>query len=71
MLSQLDRRERLIIRSRFALGRRRKVRTFQYLADKLGISKERVRQLEQRAVVKLRGMAARLQLDELLLKSLS
>jgi RNA polymerase primary sigma factor len=57
MLDQLDRREQFIIRSRFALGAHRKVRTFQSLADRLGISKERVRQLEQRAVDKLRRMA--------------
>ena len=57
MLDKLDRREQFIIRSRFALGAHRKVRTFQSLADRLGISKERVRQLEQRAVEKLRTMA--------------
>ena len=65
MLDQLDRRERFIIRSRYALGAHRKVRTFQFLADKLGVSKERVRQLEQRAVAKLRTMAAELEADEL------
>jgi RNA polymerase primary sigma factor len=58
MMHKLDRRERFIIRGRFALGAHRKVRTFQCLADKLGVSKERVRQLEQRAVTKLRNMAA-------------
>jgi len=58
MLSRLDRRERFILRGRFVLGAHRKVRTFQSLADRLGISKERVRQLEQRAVAKLREMAA-------------
>lgn len=65
MLDKLDRRERFIIRSRYALGAHRKVRTFQSLADKLGVSKERVRQLEQRAVSKLRTMAAELEMDEL------
>ena len=58
LLDQLDRRERFIIRSRYALGAHRKVRTFQYLADKLGVSKERVRQLERKAVSKLQGLAA-------------
>ncbi|QEG37598.1 sigma-70 family RNA polymerase sigma factor [Bythopirellula goksoeyrii] len=58
LLDQLDRRERFIIRSRYALGSHRKVRTFQYLADKLGVSKERVRQLESRAVSKLQTLAA-------------
>lgn len=65
MLNQLDRRERFIIRSRYALGAHRKVRTFQCLADKLGVSKERVRQLEQRAVAKLRSLASEHELDEL------
>ncbi len=65
MLHHLDRRERFIIRGRYALGAHRKVRTFQCLADKLGVSKERVRQLEQRAVSKLRTMAAEINLDEL------
>ena len=58
LLDHLDRRERLIIRSRYALGSHRRVRTFQDLADRLGISKERVRQLEQRALGKLRALAA-------------
>lgn len=64
MMHHLDRRERFIIRGRYALGAHRKVRTFQCLADKLGVSKERVRQLEQRAVSKLRTMASELNLDE-------
>lgn len=66
MLDHLDRRERFIIRSRYALGSHRKARTFQYLADKLGVSKERVRQLERRAVAKLQDYAANENTDELL-----
>lgn len=57
MLDDLDRREKFIIRARFSLGSHRKVHTLQSLADRLGISKERVRQLERRAMDKLRGMA--------------
>ncbi len=57
MLDRLDRREQFVLRGRFALGAHRKVRTFQCLADKLGVSKERVRQLEQRALAKLQSMA--------------
>ena len=57
MMDHLDRREKFIIRARFALGAHRKVYTLQYLADKLGVSKERVRQLERRAMDKLRAMA--------------
>ncbi|WP_298866304.1 sigma-70 family RNA polymerase sigma factor [uncultured Gimesia sp.] len=53
-MKNLDDREQLIIYGRFALGNQHKIRTFQSLADELGISKERVRQLEKRAVAKLR-----------------
>jgi RNA polymerase sigma factor (sigma-70 family) len=58
LLKQLDRRERFIIRNRFGLGFHSKVRTLQYLADQLGVSKERVRQLEKRALGKLEQLAA-------------
>jgi RNA polymerase primary sigma factor len=71
MLDQLDRREQLIIRARYGLGAHRKARTCQAIADKLGISKERVRQLQQRAVAKLRDMAAENQLDKLLEPAIS
>lgn len=63
MMDHLDRRERFILRGRFALGAHRKVRTFQCLADKLGVSKERVRQLEQRAIVKMKSMVESLRGD--------
>ncbi|TWT82784.1 RNA polymerase sigma factor RpoD [Planctomycetes bacterium CA13] len=65
MLDDLDRREKLIIRARFSLGSHRKVHTLQSLADRLGISKERVRQLERRAMEKLRSMAGEVHLAEL------
>jgi len=65
MLENLDRRERLIISSRYALGAHRRVRTFQDLGNRLGISKERVRQIEHRAVEKLKAMAGKLNIDEL------
>lgn len=57
MLDRLDRREKLIVRARFSLGGHRRVQTLQRLADKLGVSKERVRQLEKRALEKLRDLA--------------
>lgn len=57
MLGDLDRREKLIIRARFALGSHRRVQTLQSLASRLGVSKERVRQLERRALDKLIAMA--------------
>ena len=65
MLDDLDRREKFIVRARFSLGSHRKVHTLQSLADRLGISKERVRQLERRAMDKLRTMAGEVQFGEL------
>jgi RNA polymerase primary sigma factor len=65
MLDQLDRREKFIIRARFSLGAHRRIQTLQRLADVLGVSKERVRQLEKRALDKLRGMASESSLPEL------
>jgi len=65
MLGDLDRREKFIIRARFSLGSHRKVHTLQSLADRLGVSKERVRQLERRAMDKLRAMAGTADLAEL------
>lgn len=59
----LDEREQLILEGRFALGEQDKIRTFQSLADELGISKERVRQLQKRAVAKLRLNAAETDLE--------
>ena len=66
MLRKLNCRERLIIRARYALGREHHVRTFQDLANELGVSKERVRQLESRAVKKFQEAAASLPVDDLL-----
>ncbi len=58
MLEQLDPREKLIIRHRFGFdtegGRKA---TYTRLGKRLGISKERVRQLAERAIAKLRGIA--------------
>ena len=65
MIDGLDRREKFIVRARFSLGPHRKVHTLQALANRLGISKERVRQLERRAMDKLRAMAGETQLVEL------
>jgi RNA polymerase primary sigma factor len=65
LITRLDRRDRFIIRCRYALGSHRKVKSCQFLADKLGLSKERVRQLEHRAVARLRAMASQHQLHEL------
>lgn len=64
MLNHLDRREKFIIRARFSLGGHRRIQTLQRLADKLGVSKERIRQLEKRALDKLRGMSEAVTLPE-------
>ncbi len=64
MLDHLDRREKFIIRARFSLGGHRRIQTLQRLADKLGVSKERIRQLEKRALDKLRGMSESITLPE-------
>ncbi|NNE00581.1 MAG: sigma-70 family RNA polymerase sigma factor [Pirellulaceae bacterium] len=65
MLDQLDRREKFIIRARFSLGAHRKVYTLQALANRLGVSKERVRQLERRAMDKLQAMAVDTSIGEI------
>lgn len=57
MLRQLDPRERFIVCGRFALGSQDEERTFQSLAGDLKISKERVRQIEARALDRLRDIA--------------
>lgn len=51
-VERLDDRERLIVRERFM---KEEPPTLQELGSRLGVSKERVRQLEERARIKLRG----------------
>lgn len=63
-MQHLDRRERHIIYARYALGFGAKAATFQALADELGVSKERVRQLERRAMDKLQALAGNIDLDQ-------
>ncbi len=62
MLSKLDPRERAIIRRRFGLDSNDEVQTLQSLAGEMGVCKERVRQLEMRAMSKLRSMAEEIRL---------
>lgn len=57
LLARLDPRERAIIRRRFGLDQCEDVQTLQSLAGDLGVCKERVRQLEMRAIAKLRAFA--------------
>ena len=60
LLAKLDRRERLIVEARFGLRNLGKKQTFLEIGNRLKISKERVRQLAERALLKLRGMTEEL-----------
>lgn len=53
----LDERERIIVAERFGLSERGVARTLRQIAADLGISKERVRQLQIRALDKLHDLA--------------
>ncbi len=54
MLATLDERERSILRQRFGLDEHREPQTLQEIGRRFGVSKERIRQLEARAMSKLR-----------------
>jgi len=64
-IDRLDAREQYIIECRYCLGDKHKRRTFQSLADEMGVSKERVRQLAERALKKLTRMAGEAKLEPL------
>jgi RNA polymerase sigma factor (sigma-70 family) len=55
MLATLDIRERSIIRQRYGLDERGQPQTLEQIGRRFGVSKERIRQLEARAMTKLRG----------------
>lgn len=54
ILNRLDEREQQIIVSRFGLGRGREPLTLKEVGAEIGVTKERVRQIEARALSKLR-----------------
>ena len=54
MLGTLDERERNILRQRFGIDEHREPQTLQQIGQRFGVSKERIRQLEARAMSKLR-----------------
>ena len=57
ILDELDPREREIIASRFGLGEGREAETLEQVGQRLGVTKERIRQLQARAIGKLRRFA--------------
>ena len=65
LLGRLDDRERRIIAGRYGIGGADE-KTLKQIGKELGITKERVRQIETRAHKKLRGLARREELDLLL-----
>lgn len=66
MMEDLDERERQIIRARFGFDTDGKKQTLQALAHEFGVCKERVRQLEKRAMTKLKNLADSSKLEGLL-----
>jgi len=63
ILSQLSSRERDIIISRYGLSEGAAPQTLEQVGTKLGVTKERIRQLEARALAKLREIAETEHLD--------
>jgi RNA polymerase primary sigma factor len=55
MLEVLDEREQSILKQRYGLDGHRVPQTLQQIGERFGVSKERVRQLEARAITKLRA----------------
>ena len=62
-IRELDPREQTILKSRYGLTDDPSRVTLQSLADQLGLSRERIRQLEIRAIEKLRARASRASLE--------
>lgn len=64
MLEYLDDREREIVRWRFGLDQNQEPMTLHEVGAALGVTKERVRQIETRALAKLRSAARHERIDE-------
>ena len=63
ILNRLDEREQKIITARFGLGRGREPLTLKEVGEEMGVTKERIRQLEARALSKLREAANEAKID--------
>ena len=63
ILSELDEREQRIIISRFGLDHSIEPQTLKEVGRQLGVTKERVRQIEARAISKLRVAAQHEKID--------
>jgi RNA polymerase sigma factor (sigma-70 family) len=68
VMSMLDDREREIIVHHYGLGDGRQSRTLAELGERFGVTKERVRQIEARAIKKLRRALSPEELDLLSFK---
>jgi len=63
ILGSLDEREQRIIISRFGLNRGHEPRTLKEVGAEMGVTKERIRQIEARALTKLRKAAQQEKID--------
>jgi len=63
VLERLDDRDREIIVSHFGMSRGSEPQTLEQIGDRFGVSKERIRQLEARALTRLREMMVDEKLD--------
>ncbi|MEC8474765.1 MAG: sigma-70 family RNA polymerase sigma factor [Planctomycetota bacterium] len=63
IFDRLDEREQKIIVARYGLGRGNEPLTLKEVGDTLGVTKERIRQLEARALTKLREAADEAKID--------
>jgi RNA polymerase primary sigma factor/RNA polymerase sigma factor len=63
ILNRLDEREQKIISARFGLGRGKEPLTLKEVGEEMGVTKERIRQLEARALSKLREAADEAKID--------